>query len=560
MARKRKNTNNTVPPSNGANLGFEDKLWAAADKLRGSMEASEYKHVVLGLIFLKYISDAFLEKYAELKHDEYADPEDKDEYLADNIFWVPPQARWDYLQKNAKRPEIGKLIDDAMDAIERDNRTLKGVLPKNYARRSLDKRLLGEHIDLIGTIGLGDKKSRQKDILGRVYEYFLSKFAEKEGKGGGEFYTPQCVVKLLVEMIEPFKGRVFDPCCGSGGMFVQAVRFIKAHASSNGNGNGNHSNVRLQREISIYGQEYNETTWRLCLMNLAIRGIDADIQWGNSLLDDKHRDLKADFILANPPFNMEDWGYSHVKDDVRWRRFDQPEGNAQFSLPPGGARQKNGSIIHVDGGNANYAWILHFIHHLAPHGIAGFVLANGSLTSNKSGEGEIRKAIIEADLVDCIIALPGQLFYTTPIPACLWFLTRNKGADRQRGFRARHGETLFIDARKMGTLIDRTHRDFSEQEIAEIACTYHAWRGEKEAGEYEDKSGFCKVATLKDIQAHGYVLTPGRYVGAEEVEDDGVPFEVKMAELTAELYEQMAEAEELDAVIRQNLERLGYGE
>ena len=296
-------------------------------------------------------------------------------------------------------------------------------------------------------------------------------------------------------------------------------------------------------------------------MNLAIRGIDADIQWGDSFLDDKHKDLKADFILANPPFNMEDWGYSKVKDDVRWRRFDQAGGNAQFSLPPGGPRkQKDGSIIHVDGGNANYAWILHFLHHLAPHGIAGFVLANGSLTSNTSGEGEIRKAIIEADLVDCIIALPGQLFYTTPIPACLWFLTRNKGTDRQRGFRARHGETLFIDARKMGTLIDRTHRELSDEEIAEIAHIYHAWRGEKDAGNYEDIPGFCKSATLKEIAAHGYVLTPGRYVGAEEIEDDGVPFEEKMAELTAELYEQMAQAEELDTIIRQNLEVLGYGE
>ncbi len=354
-----------------------------------------------------------------------------------------------------------------MAAIERDNRTLKGVLPKDYARPALDKARLGELIDLIGTIGLGDKESRQKDIFGRVYEYFLAKFAEKEGKGGGEFYTPQCVVKLLVEMIEPFKGRVFDPCCGSGGMFVQAVRFVQAHASNNGN--GKRSRVRLQREISIYGQESNYTTWRLCLMNLAIRGIDADIRWGDSFLNDKHKDLKADFILANPPFNMEDWGYSKVKDDVRWRRFD---GNGQFSLPPGGPRkQKDGSIIHVDGGNANYAWILHFLHHLAPHGIAGFVLANGSFTSNTSGEGEIRKAIIEADLVDCIIALPGQLFYTTQIPACLWFLTRNKGADRQRGFRARHGETLFIDARKMGTLIDRTHRELSDEEIAVIART-----------------------------------------------------------------------------------------
>jgi type I restriction enzyme M protein len=399
----------------GATLGFEDKLWAAADKLRGNMDAAEYKHVVLGLIFLKYISDAFLEKYNALKSDKHTDPEDKDEYLADNIFWVPPEARWDYLQKNAKRPEIGTLVDDALTSIERDNKTLKGVLPKDYARPALDKARLGELIDLIATIGLGDKESRQRDILGRVYEYFLGRFADAEGKNGGQFYTPACVVRVLVEMIEPYKGRVFDPCCGSGGMFVQAVKFVQAHASGNGNGNGK-SKVRAQREISIYGQESNNTTWRLALMNLAIRSIDGDIQWGDSFLDDKHKDLKADFLLANPPFNMEDWRYSKVKDDVRWKRFDQPTGNAQFLLPPGGARkQKDGSVVHVDGGNANYAWILHFLHHLAPHGTAGFVLANGSLTSNTSGEGDIRKAIIEADLVDCIISLPGQLFCTTQI-------------------------------------------------------------------------------------------------------------------------------------------------
>jgi len=658
--------------STGANLGFEDKLWAAADKLRGNMDAAEYKHVVLGLIFLKYISDAFMEKYHALQAEPHADPEDREEYRADNIFWVPPEARWDYLQKNAKRPEIGTLVDDAMAAIERDNPALKGVLPKDYARPALDKARLGEIIDLIATIGLGDKESRQKDILGRVYEYFLARFAAAEGKLGGQFYTPQCVVKLLVEMLEPYKGRVFDPCCGSGGMFVSAVKFVQAHAS--GNNNGKKSKVRLQRQISIYGQESNYTTWRLALMNLGIRGIDASIEWGDSFLDDKFKDLKADFILANPPFNMEDWGYSKVKNDVRWKRFlpasagqagDQPSGNAQFALPPGGRRkQKDGSYVHVDGGNANYAWILHFLHHLAPHGTAGFVLANGSLTSNTSGEGDIRKAIIEHDLVDCIIALPGQLFYTTQIPACLWFLTRSKAARKFNGrsFRARQGQTLFIDARKMGRLIDRTHRELTDEEIARIAGTYHAWRGlpaevsaqagEKEAGKYEDVPGFCKSATLETIAAHGHVLTPGRYVGAEEIEDDlpaprpgvfyvyaiaceggsyyigqtdnlpqrwrehvsgkaadwtkkhkpryiahhevftsreeavarekelkttngrrwlkkaiaegrtrqpgGIPFEEKMAELSAELYEQMAEAEELDATIRQNLEALGF--
>jgi len=556
MAKKQ--TPKNTRSGNGANLGFEDKLWAAADKLRGNMDAAEYKHVVLGLIFLKYISDAFMEKFNALQADKLADPEDKDEYLADNIFWVPPEARWPYLQKNAKRPEIGTLVDDALTAVERDNKVLKGVLPKDYARPALDKARLGEIIDLIATIGLGDKQARERDVLGRVYEYFLGKFAAAEGKLGGQFYTPQCVVKLLVEMLEPYKGRVFDPCCGSGGMFVQAAKFVQSHATSNGNGKKPKVSPAVRRDISIYGQESNNTTWRLALMNLAIRGIDGKIEWADSFLNDKHKDLKADYILANPPFNMEDWGYSKVKNDVRWKRFDGP---GYFSLPPGGQRkQKDGSTVFVDGGNANYAWILHFLHHLAPHGTAGFVLANGSLTSNTSGEGDIRRAIIEADLVDCIIALPGQLFYTPQIPACLWFLTRNKGADKERGYRARHGETLFIDARKLGVLTDRVHRELTDDEIARIARTYHAWRGEPEAGKYEDKAGFCKAATLKEIEAHGHVLTPGRYVGAEEIEDDGTPFEERMAELSAELYEQMAEAETLDAAIRQNLEVLGYGE
>lgn len=547
--------------SNGATLGFEDKLWAAADKLRGNMDAAEYKHVVLGLIFLKYISDAFMEKYVALQAEEFADPEDKDEYLADNIFWVPPEARWPYLQKNAKRPDIGVLVDAAMIAIERENPSLKGVLPKDYARPALDKARLGEIIDLIATIGFGDEKSRQQDILGRVYEYFLARFAAAEGKLGGQFYTPQCVVRTLVEMIEPYRGRVYDPCCGSGGMFVQVAKFVQAHASGNGNGKKAKVSPSVKRDVSIFGQESNYTTWRLALMNLAIRGIDAKIAWGDSFLDDKFPDLKADHILANPPFNMEDWGYSKVKDDVRWRRFDEPSGSAQFSLPPGGPRkQKDGTYIHVDGGNANYAWILHILHHLAPNGTAGFVLANGSLTSNKSGEGEIRRAIVDADLVDCVVALPGQLFYTTPIPACLWFLTRNKGADKERGFRARHGETLFIDARKLGRLVDRTHRELTEEDIATLAGTYHAWRSENCDIEYKDVSGFCKSATLKDIISHGYILTPGRYVGTEAVEDDGDLFEEKMAQLAADLYEQMAEAERLDAIIRQNLEALGYEE
>ena len=534
----------------GANLGFEDKLWMAADKLRGTMDSAEYKHVVLGLIFLKYISDSFLEKYEALQAEEFADPEDRDEYLADNVFWVPTEARWSFLQGKAKDPKIGQLIDEAMTAIERDNKTLKGVLPKDYARPALDKSRLGELIDLIATIGLGDAESRKKDILGRVYEYFLAKFAEKEGKGGGEFYTPQCVVKLLVEMLEPYSGRVYDPCCGSGGMFVQAIKFVQAHSNGNGNGNGVPNGAK--RNIAIYGQESNYTTFRLAKMNMAIRGIDANIQWADTFLNDKHKDLKADYVLANPPFNDEDWGFSKVKEDVRWA----------FGTPPAGGprKQKDGSTINVDGGNANYAWIQHFVHHLSPGGTAGFVLANGSMSTNTSGEGEIRQKLIEADMVDCMIALPSQLFYTTQIPVCLWFITRSKKADAKRGFRDRQGETLFIDARKMGSLIDRTHRELSSDEIAEIARTYHAWRGEKKDGNYEDKPGFCKSATLEDIKSHHYVLTPGRYVGAEATQDDGVPFEEKMAELSATLYEQMRESIELDAVIRKNLEVLGYGE
>lgn len=534
----------------GATLGFEEKLWMAADKLRGTMDSAEYKHVVLGLIFLKYISDSFVEKYQALEAEAFADPEDRDEYLADNVFWVPSEARWHFLQGKAKDPKIGQLIDEAMIAIERDNKTLKGVLPKNYARPALDKSRLGALIDLIATIGLGDAESRKQDILGRVYEYFLARFAEKEGKGGGEFYTPQCVVKLLVAMLEPYSGRVYDPCCGSGGMFVQAVKFVRAHASGNGNGYGVSNGAK--RDIAIYGQESNDTTFRLAKMNMAIRGIDAHIEWGDTFGNDKHKDLKADYILANPPFNHENWGFSRVKEDVRWA----------FGTPPAGGprKQRDGSTIDVDGGNANYAWIQHFVHHLSPGGTAGFVLANGSMSTSTSGEGAIRKNLIEADLVDCMIALPGQLFYTTQIPVCLWFMTRSKKADAKRGYRDRRGETLFIDARKMGALIDRTHRELSPEEIAEIGRTYHAWRGEKKDGDYEDTPGFCKSATLDEIKSHHYVLTPGRYVGAEVTQDDGIPFEEKMAELAGTLYEQMQASTELDAVIRKNLEVLGYGE
>lgn len=511
------------------NLGFEATLWAAADKLRGHMDASEYKHVVLGLIFLKYISDAFQEKYdalAATAKTDFTNPEDRDEYLAENIFWVPREARWSLIQGQAKQPTIGKTIDDAMVAIEKENPTLKGVLTKDYARPSLDKARLGELIDLISTIGLGTEEARSKDILGRVYEYFLGRFASAEGKGGGEFYTPASVVRLLVEMIEPYKGRVYDPCCGSGGMFVQSEKFVLAHGGRLG-------------DIAIYGQESNATTWRLAKMNLAIRGIDADLGGMNadSFHNDLHQDLKADFILANPPFNMSDWGGDRLREDARWR----------FGAPPTG--------------NANYAWIQHFVHHLSPKGIAGFVMANGSMSSNTSGEGDIRRSLIEADLVDCMIALPGQLFYTTGIPVCLWFLSRTKGNGK---FRKRNGETLFIDARKMGHLIDRTHRELSDEEIERITKTYHAWRSPagasaKEGGGYQDIAGFCKSATKEEIAEHGYVLTPGRYVGAEEIEDDGEPFEEKMERLTTTLYQQFEESARLEAAIRKNLEGLGYG-
>jgi len=509
---------------NGANLGFEATLWAAADKLRGNMDASEYKHVVLGLIFLKYISDAFQERFEALQKEKHADPEDRDEYAADNIFWVPKDARWAGpagIQAKAKSPQIGKTLDTAMTAIEKENPGLKGVLPKDYARPELDKTRVGELIDLIGTIGLGDAASRSKDILGRVYEYFLGQFASSEGKGGGEFYTPSCVVRLLVEMIEPYKGRVFDPCCGSGGMFVQSEKFVLAHGGRVG-------------DIAIYGQESNATTWRLAKMNLAIRGIDANIAWNSegSFHHDAHVDLKADFVLANPPFNDSDWGGDRLREDARWR----------FGAPPPA--------------NANYAWIQHFVHHLSPTGLAGFVMANGSMSSSQSGEAELRQKIVEADLVDCIIAMPGQLFYTTQIPVCLWFLARNK---RNGKFRDRRGETLFIDARKLGSLTDRIHRGLSDEEIAQIAQTYHSWRGEKSAGPYADVPGFCKSAKAEEIASHGFVLTPGRYVGAEEIEDDGEPFEAKMQRLTATLGEQFTDSARVEKAILSNLRELGYG-
>ncbi|MEF8715786.1 MAG: class I SAM-dependent DNA methyltransferase [Accumulibacter sp.] len=549
--------------STAANVGYEAQLWQMADALRGSMDAAEYKHVCLGLLFLKYISDAFEEKHAALLAEQAqgADPEDPDEYRALSIFWVPPEARWPHLKSQARQSTIGQLVDDAMAGIERDNPALKGVLTKDYARPALDKQRLGQLIDMISNIRVGDEASRAKDVLGRVYEYFLSQFASAEGKKGGEFYTPRCVVKLLVEMLEPYRGRVYDPCCGSSGMFVQSVEFIRAHAK--GNGHGGNAGAKARADISIYGQESNYTTWRLARMNLAIRGIDSgqesnyttwrlarmnlairgidsgQIAQGDTFQNDRHPDLRADFILANPPFNISDWGGERLRDDKRW----------QYGVPPAG--------------NANFAWVQHIVHHLAPAGVAGFVLANGSMSSNQSGEGEIRRNLIEDDLVDCMVALPGQLFYSTQIPACLWFLARDRRNGTRGGgesrFRDRRGQVLFIDARKLGPLVDRTHRELTDDDIARVVNTYHAWRGEKEAGEYADVPGFCTSAPLDEVRKHGHVLTPGRYVGAEAQEDDGEPFEEKMKRLTATLRKQQAEAAKLDAAIDANLKELGYG-
>ena len=523
MARPKSPKPDSASSTSAANLGFEAKLWLTADKLRNNMDASEYKHVVLGLMFLKYISDSFEEMRTKLTSgkNRYAgsDPEDADEYRAENVFWVPKLSRWSHLQANAKQPTIGRLVDDAMVALEKDNVRLKGVLPKDYARPALDQQRLGELIDLISTIGLGDAENRSKDIIGRVYEYFLTKFASAEGKNGGQFYTPQCVVRTLVEMLAPYKGRIYDPACGSGGMFVQSEKFVESRGGKIG-------------DISVYGQESNSTTRRLAVMNLAIRGIEADFgpEHEDTFRRDLHKDLKADFVLANPPFNDSDWHL--IEDDVRWK----------YGTPPKG--------------NANFAWVQHFIHHLAPTGLAGFVLANGSMSSNQSGEGEIRKAIIDTDLVDCMVALPGQLFYSTPIPVCLWFLTRNKNDGKRRD---RRKETLFLDARKLGILVDRVHRELTDVDIQKIVGTYHAWRGDKDAAKYEDVPGFCKSATAAEIAAHGHVLTPGRFVGAEDVADDGDPFEEKMPRLVAELSAHFVESAKLEQSIKANLRGLGYG-
>ncbi len=680
MARSSVSDRNDNGGKPATQLGFEAELFKAADKLRGNMEPSDYKHVALGLIFLKYISDAFEARHAELLAEDAQAAEDRDEYLADNIFWVPKDARWSHLKANAKRPEIGQLIDDAMRAIEKDNESLKGVLPKDYARPALNKLMLGELIDLISGIALGEGNDKSRDVLGRVYEYFLGQFAGAEGKRGGEFYTPRSVVRVLVEMLEPYQGRVYDPCCGSGGMFVQSEKFVLEHGGRIG-------------DIAIYGQESNYTTWRLAKMNLAVRGIDADIRWNNegSFHKDELRDLRFDHILANPPFNISDWGGERLRDDPRW----------QFGVPPAG--------------NANTAWLQHIHWHLAPNGCAGVVLANGSMSSNQSGEGDIRRAMVEADAVDCMVALPGQLFYSTQIPACLWFLARDKSGKspspsgrgaRGEGeqYRDRRGEVLFIDARNLGTMVDRTRRELTDADIQKIADTYHAWRsaphdphpgplpggeggkanykggfdfsglvrmarelrkkqtpaeevmwellrnrqlmglkfrrqhqigeyvadfycdehklvleldgdvhaapaqtkkdktrdaymaalglnviriqnadfladpkatlekitsllpsppGRGAGGEgvavYRDIPGFCKSATLDDIRKHGHVLTPGRYVGAAEQEDDGEAFTAKMQRLSTQWREQQQEAARLDAAIEANLRGLGYG-
>lgn len=500
-----------------ANIGFEEILWKSADKLRGSMDSAEYKYVVLGLIFMKYISDKFETKYNELLEEGEGFEEDRDEYEAENIFWVPKEARWGYLKDNAKDPKIGQIIDDAMILIEKENPTLKGVLDKRYARPELDKRRLGELIDLISTIRL--HKNGEKDLLGRVYEYFLGQFASSEGKGGGEFYTPTSVVKTLVEMIEPYRGRIYDPACGSGGMFIQSEKFIEEHEG------------RID-DLSIYGQELNATTWKLCKMNLAIRGLDGNIgpHQGDTFHDDLHKTLKADYVLANPPFNISDWGGNKLTDDIRWK----------YGVPPEG--------------NANYAWLEHIVYHLAPNGVAGIVLANGALSSNTSNEGVIRKNLVDAKLVDAIVALPDKLFYSTGIPVSLWILNRNK-IDNPK-FRKRADEILFIDGRNLGAMVDRRHRELSDEDIKKIADTYHNYRNID--GNYEDVQGFCKAAKLEEVREHEYVLTPGRYVGIEEQEDDGVPFEEKMEALTSELGELFEKSRSLEEEIRKNLGGIGY--
>lgn len=493
------------------NSTFEQKLFKAADKLRKNVDAAEYKHVVLGLVFLKFISEAFLEKHAALEQDPYSDAEDRDEYVAENIFFVPAEARWDRIHAQAKLPTIGKVLDDAMSAIESENKELKNVLPHVYGKANLDKASLGELIDLISNTDLQAENENSKDLFGRVYEYFLGEFANAEGKKGGQFYTPKAIVKLMVEMIQPFKGRVYDPACGSGGMFVMSDKLIEEHRGN-------------KKDITVYGQESNQTTWKLSRMNLAIRGINSKfVAWNTegSFLNDAHPDLKADYVLANPPFNQSEWGVDILQEDARWK----------YGIPPAG--------------NANYGWLQHMIYHLAPTGVMATVLSNGSLSSNTSGEGDIRQRLVDEGLVECIIALPKQLFYNTGIPACIWIMRRGrkKGAD-----------TLFIDASEIGFMESRVHRNFTEEDISNIADTYHKWLT---SNGYEDIKGFCNSASLADIKRHSYVLTPGRYVGIEEVEEDGVSFDEKIEVLATTLKEQMVQEALLNQEIVEQLAKIG---
>jgi type I restriction enzyme M protein len=512
--------------TNGKQQGFEEALWDSANRLRGSVESSEYKHVVLSLIFLKFASDKFEERRQELiaeGKDKYLDMVEF--YTMKNVFYLPEESRWSFIKQHAKQEDIAVKIDTALFTVEKNNKALKGALPDNYfSRLGLDSSKLSALIDTINNIDTVDKT---EDVVGRVYEYFLGKFAASEGKKNSEFYTPSCIVNLIAEMIEPFKGKIYDPCCGSGGMFVQSIKFIQSH----------HGN---KKDISIYGQEYTATTYKLAKMNLAIRGIAGNLGDvpGDTFFNDQHKDLTADYIMANPPFNQKDWrGADQLTDDPRW---------AGYEVPPTG--------------NANYGWIMHMISKLSENGVAGFVLANGSMSTSTNSEGEIRKKIIENDLVDCMIALPGQLFYTTQIPVCLWFLTKNKKTDAERGYRDRSGETLFIDARNIGVMVDRVHKELTTDDIAHIAKTYHAWRGEAKDGDYADEPGYCKATTLEEIKSHNYVLTPGRYVGAAAIEDDGIPFEDKMTDLSNTLYQQMRDSVKLDEAIRKNLATLGFGE
>jgi len=514
-------------------LPFAKELWEACDRLRGSVESAEYKHLVLGLVFLKYISDSFERRRAVLEaatHESSSDLytedeeeraevlEDRDEYISENVFWVPKKARWSALLAAATQPDIGQQIDAALGEIEKANEEqLRGVLPRIYARAPLSSQKLGELVTTVAKVGFGDEENRARDILGRTYEYFIKRFAAAEGHRGGEFYTPRSVTRLLVEMLEPYEGRVLDPACGSCGLFIQSADFIQSHGGQ-------------ARKISIYGQENNQATWRIGRMNLAIHALAGEIRLGDSLLNDQHPGLKADFVLANPPFNQDKWGVAQVAEDARWK----------FGAPPDS--------------NANYAWIQHFIHHLSPDGRAGFVMANGSLTSNQSGEGGIRETIVREDLVDCIVACPGQLFYTTQIPVCLWFLDRNKQSSSERD---RRGQVLFIDARQMGQKISRTQIEFTDEEIRQIVGTYHAWRGTTDE-EYEDEKGFCASIAHDEIEKHDFALTPGRYVGAPVSEEDEIEFEEKMAGLVDRLADELAESERLTTEVKNALKAVGY--